>query len=1158
MSVLSLNLLGPPRLEIDGEKIDITRRKSLALLAYLAVTGQPQSRDMLATLLWPEADQSRSRAALRNAIWALNQTAVSTWLATRGELVEIRPPSDSGGSESALEVDVKRFRSLIDRAVKTGHESSSYHPDSVKLLTEAVALHRSEFMAGFTLPDAPAFDEWQFFERSSIQQTLSRALANLVERLSLDGQYEMAIPYGRQLVALDPLHEPAQRSLMRLFAQAGQQQAALRQYDVARSVLRQELGVDPSPETIALNQEIAEGRLTAVATDRRMPEPARRKAASTSDNKTSSVPNNLPVDVSPFVGRALELSRLTSFLEDESTKLTTLVGPGGIGKTRLALAAAAVQRTTNRFADGIYFVPLAPLADPAIVLSSVAEAIKYPLQIDQRTGLQQLVDYLGSRSMLLVLDNFEHLLIGESNPAIELVDAIIRRAPGVTILITSRERLNLYGEQQLLIGGLEVAANDVDNPDGTYAAAELFLQSARRLRPEYELETSDLFALGKICRLVEGMPLALELAATWLDTLSMAEIAAEIGKSLDFLATDLRNIPERHRSMQAVFQTTWQTLDATDQSTFAQLSVFRGGFTGDAARAIADATPAVLRRLVKRSLLRFSPDEQRYDIHELLRQFALEKLAAQTQAARSRHAFYYAEFLRRQERALKGKEQREALRAIGRDSQNVREAFLWSSDNLQPALVMKSLPALNLFMEWRRQTEDGASLMAHAAESLTSPLQGGSANGVTPVDTEERKALAESATATITHHAAFRLMLSQAETAREQLNLAQHICDEFDLADYGDPTVIAFFALTKSNLAILDDFAGEAERLNEEALELYQSAGDRWGMALALERLSMRFMNQGQLEQAINVVSESLAIREQLEDRRGVARGHNVLGLVLLHAGEIERSQLHLRQSIELFRELDNEADLSNPLAVLGLNLLFAGKFTECIAAYDECWTIHRRLSLPREPFLADVTVTRARLELGQYDAVLTQGESSLALYRSRNDSWSIAFVLNCLGRVDLVNGDAERAVTRLEESANILYGMNERSLLPEVLFCLAIAHRDHGYRDQAVACLADGVRMILETGPLSPMRFELPAMALLLVDDGEVERAVELYAAAQQSNYIANSRWFKDVVGQRVEQAKPALPSRSATVAEEQGAKRDLWQTAKELLDELTTNAAR
>ncbi len=1152
MSQVSVNLFGPPQVKVDNKVVDITRKKALALLAFLARSGQPHSRDALAAMLWPEADQSRARAGLRSALWALNQTEVGVWLEVDTETVGLaNGEPDSGDVKRPPVVDVDQFLAFMDEARRHNHAPGEACPACVEAMTAAVGVATDDFMAGFTLPDAPEFDEWQFFEAAALRQQAAAALERLALLLSADGSHEAAVPYARRLVALDPLHEPAHRLLMQLYAEAGMQGAAWRQYEQCRDVLARELDVEPSPETIELAERIRRSQIGQPGSSSETSEPIVLDGR-TPERAAPETPSNLPSSTTPFVGRRGELVQLSHFLEDDTTRLVTIVGPGGIGKTRLAVAGAAEQLDRRAFQDGIYFIALAPLTNPSHIVPSVAEAIGYPLQNDQRSLAQQLADYLGQRSVLLVLDNFEHLLSGDQNEAIAFIDTLLQRAPSIKMLATSREGLNVHGEQRFPLTGLETAETETDVE---YAAAALFLQSARKRLPGYQLAAAEVSSLAAICRLVEGMPLALELAASWLDTLSVDEIASEIQGNLDFLAADVRNIPDRHRSMQAVFDASWQALPAHEQEVYARLAVFRGGFSYAAAKEVAGASLTVLRRLVDKSLLRYDPHDRRYDIHELLRQYAAERLGEATAATYERHARYYSDFLHQREAELKSGRQREALSEIALDSENARLAFQWSAEHHQFVQLERSLTSLALFLQWHGRLTEGEAIGRLGASALATLLFSERGELYATQWTQSHVDAARTLMKVLTWRAAFLSSLNQYAEARESLRRASLLNERLSSNSGSDASAEAFLLLELSNLAINDDFAGEAVRLSQESLARYRAAGDEWGTAMALDKLSQRYMNQGRHGEALVMLQESLAIRERLGDRRGVARIYNSLGLVVLHIGQVEQSETYLRKSLALYRTLGNRADLSNPLAVLGINLLFGGKFQECIATYEECWALYRSLKLPQEPFLADVTVTRSLINLGQYQDARVRAEASLATYRAINDRWKVAFTLHNLGRMDLAAGDAGQAIKQFEESVGILQKMNERSLLPEVLCCMALAHRSSGDRGRAIELMVQALRLILETGPLNTMRFDLPVMALLAADEGDGERAVDLYAAARQSAYITNSRWFEDVAGRQIRDVAAKLPPDLVAAAEARGKERELWETAKELLEELTND---
>ncbi len=409
----------------------------------------------------------------------------------------------------------------------------------------------------------------------------------------------------------------------------------------------------------------------------------------------SVIPNNLPAQVTEFIGRQAELKETQRLLQQ--TRLLTLVGPGGIGKTRLAIQVAADQLAA--FHDGVYFVSLAPLAEEDQIVQAVVETLSISFSSGHDLSAH-LLNYLRRRRLMLVLDNFEHIL--EAAP---LLTDILKAAPDVTILATSREKLNLSGETVFNVSGLGVA--DWQSPEEllVHSCGELFVQSAQRAYPDFELRIDDVRPVAQICRLVEGMPLGILLAAVWVDQLTAQEIAAEISQSLDFLETEMRDVPARQRSIRAVFETSWERLSRGERELFKKLSVFRGGFTRQAAREVAGSSLRALARLVNKSFLRPDPDTGRYEVHELLRQYGQEQLDAEANASDSAmqaHATYFARFVVSQAKNLRvGNKQRASLDNIQSDLENVRVAARYMAAQNDAPELQKILDSLWILHEIR-------------------------------------------------------------------------------------------------------------------------------------------------------------------------------------------------------------------------------------------------------------------------------------------------------------------------------------------------------------------------------------------------------------------------------------------------------------------------
>jgi predicted ATPase len=416
---------------------------------------------------------------------------------------------------------------------------------------------------------------------------------------------------------------------------------------------------------------------------------------------------NLPLPRTSFVGRATELEAIDRLLEDPACRLLTLVGPGGAGKTRLALEAAA--RRVDRYPHGVHFVPLASVSSPDFLAPVLADSIQFSID-GAHSGFsaqEQLLDYLSERSTLLVLDNFEHLVEGAG-----LLGEVIERAPHVELLTTSRERLNVQSEWVFDVDGLGLA----ENGNGSASAVQLFVERAKQVAPAFALD--DTTEVLRICRLVDGMPLGIELAASWVSVLSCTEIADEIARNIDFLATSTRDVPERHRSLRAAIDQSWRLLTDEQRSAFSRLSVFRGSFDRSAAVAVAGADLRLFSQLVAKSLLR-RPDFGRFELHELLRQYAREQLAAspadQTDA-RDRHARHYSAMLLERQAALIGPEVTAARDELRGELDNLRAAVEWTLVEDGVCTAPAALEAFYTFL-WMHSWFEGAETLERLART---------------------------------------------------------------------------------------------------------------------------------------------------------------------------------------------------------------------------------------------------------------------------------------------------------------------------------------------------------------------------------------------------------------------------------------------------------
>jgi predicted ATPase/DNA-binding CsgD family transcriptional regulator len=622
-------------------------------------------------------------------------------------------------------------------------------------------------------------------------------------------------------------------------------------------------------------------------------------------------PINLPAETTPFVGRRDELAEIKQQLGE--TRLLTLTGPGGMGKTRLALKAA--EGAADDFEDGCFFVSLAPLRSVDHIIQTIAEGVKFPLATHEDPQ-HQLHRYLRKRQLLLVMDNFEHLL-----EAAGILSEILQAAPSVKILATSRERLHLQSETILFIGGMDVPGQVESENPLKYDAVRLFVQSARKVLPGYDPSPSEIGKIVEICQLVHGMPLAIELAAAWLHILNVDEITEELETGIDILATEVRDAPQRHRSIHAVFDHSWSMLDQTEKEIFMRLSVFRGGFTRHAAQQVAGASLQQLAGLVNKSFLSHNPDSGRLEFHEMLRQYTQEKLEKTPEAnvsAQEAHAAYYAEFMGQRWGDLKGDRQMLALAEIEADIENVRAAWRYYLDQ-------KNAPQMQMFIHSFREVHwirgwnhAGMELYAEAV----SALQG--------EEDEESVTLSALAMAYQGYFMSWLGLSDQGyELAKESVEILEQLNHPEALAfayesvslnsyclnrfleetagknrllkiatELDDKWLLALSLFEKSMVALRNEDYTESERLAESSLNLNQEIGNEIRSTLSLLVLGHTALARGEYEGASDCYLRILKISQETGFLWGIEKGCKYLGKVALSTDKIAEAEDYLLQSL--------------------------------------------------------------------------------------------------------------------------------------------------------------------------------------------------------------------------------------------------------------------
>jgi predicted ATPase/DNA-binding SARP family transcriptional activator len=867
MARLSLSLLGSFHVSLDGAAITTFESdKVRALLAYLAVEGhQPHRRASLVGLLWPDSSEGAARRNLSQALFNLRQAigdahATPPYLQISRDQLQFNTASDHM-------LDVATFTALLNACDAHPHQRIDRCGPCAQRLQQAVALYRGNFLQHFFLADSAAFEEWTLLRREAMHRRGLEALAHLADYYEQRGGYEEARRYAIRQLELDPWREEAHRQLLRVLALSGQRSAALAQYETCRRALADELDVEPSEETTTLYRHIQRGELQA--------EPVVTRPARS---------DNLPTALTPFVGRTQELSELAQLLADPACRLLTLVGPGGIGKTRLALQSAMQHR--EAFAQGVAFVPLAPISSAGLIVSTIAAALGVALHgsTDPET---QLLNSLREQHMLLVLDNFEHLLDG-----VDLLVELLRQAPQLKMLVTSREPLQLHGEWVFEVNGLPVPADDQPQEFDLNDATTLFLQRARRAQAGFALTDAERPAVVRICRLVDGLPLAIELAAVWVRTLACVEIAYEIQRGLDFLRASARDIPTRHHSLRAVFDHSWHLLSEDERRVLRRLSVFRGGFQREAAEHVAGAPLSLLSSLVAKSLLRRT-EAGRYDLHEVVRQYAREQLRAggEEPTIRRRHAQYFIGFAASAQSELHGPDEIVWFRHLDEDHDNMREVFRWA---LEP--------------QPKAEASERFALSARLAAVVYNLwfLRGYHAEGMAQL----QQLLAEPAA-------------SERTAARAQVL-----------------TAFGFIQWAEGHFA-------QAESFLAEAVQISRDVGDRQTCAMALNGLGHSLKDQGHYAPARARLEESLSIWQELGDRLGVANSIRDLADIARAQGDAARARQLFVESAGLYKDLQVVNQSAYPLRRLAYYALADGNAAQAAAQCLESLQINCQIKDP-------------------------------------------------------------------------------------------------------------------------------------------------------------------------------------------------------------------
>jgi len=1121
---LSVYTLGAPRFLLDDLELQgFTSNKSRALLAYLAVEHESgHRRSRLAGMLWPDVPERKARHSLSQALTNL-RTLLGDREPERVPFLMATTQSVALDPDAACWTDSREFMTLAS------WDPSQRPPgaESVEALSQAATLYRGRFLTGFSLGDAYLFEEWVLLQRERLHLQAVRVLEALSTSLYHGRAYAEALDYTWRWAELDPWSDRAQRRLIQLLMESGDRALALRQCQAWCRRLREEVGVAPEPATLQLYEELRRSS----GPDRQPARPPDQVGA------TVQVPHNLRMPSTPLLGRRAELARVIAHLDDPACSILSLVGAGGIGKTRLALEAA--RSVADRYPDGVFKVEFAPVVSAQAIVPITARAVGLQLSTGTEPTREQLLRYLAGKRVLLILDNLEHL-----PPGADLVADVAARAPGVALLVTSRRQLDLRNETVVRLSPLDLPAAGTSDPGRAMSspAVQLYEETAQRVDGRFRLTPESTPATVRICRAVGGVPLAILLAASWSHVLPVEKVcewldASTTGEAtprLEVLSADWRDVPMRHRSMRAVLEGSWRLLTDRQQRIVGALSAFRAPFTLLAAYEVSGAVQADLRRLVGASIVSRSTGG-RLGMHPLLRAYAAEKLALDAEVetvVRQRHADWFGTVLRQWSSLARGPRQTAALDEMDSDIEDARLAWERAVDQGDWAWVSECLEGLVLYYDRRVRLDEGVALVDAALSALQTELAERSSAG--------SRALARLLT--------WRAWYQTPEVAKSSLDIVFRLLSSPALART-DTRLEQALALRARASYLSNTDRAQARLLLEAGLRICEDLGDRWQQARFLSELCSLTQFLCEYDEEETLADRLLQIGRDIGDLRAEAWGVNALSGVATMTGDLKAGESLAERSLALCRELADPAQISGALYRLGNKRMFLGRVEEAMACYEENARLLAQHGA-RHPLCESVRAWAIALS-GRYLEASEMNQDALLLAKRWSSARVVAWADYVAGCVALGVGEVEAAVEPLERS-RVAFRQ-----LGEPLF-LAIATSGVGYacwlmgRDEAaLVTFLDAVQSGLDTGSPAAQVFALPGIALLYARSGHTQRALEIRATvAAFSGFLVASQWYQDVAGEWRDLGASELAPDEVSEAEDRGTSTQLFVQAQTVVE--------
>ena len=934
---------------------------------------------------------------------------------------------------------------------------------------------------------------------------------------------------------------------MRLLAMTGQRTAALTQFDYCKTILWEELNVSPEDETINLREVIRTGKYKVDIV----------KTHLTHSSKQLAPMHNIPTQLTPFVGRKSELHDIRSLLRDPGCRFLTLLGSGGIGKTRLA--QQAVWPLISEYKHGIFLIDLTNLNTTIDLIQHIAQTLRFTFANTGDSHQLQLENYLRNKKMLLILDSVEYLMRDDhqkdtSAQLENTITGLLESASGLKILVTSRIALNLYGEYIFHVRELPYPENTNQNLHTVQQldSVKLFINNTRRFLPDYTLSEKNIDSVSGICHYVQGHPLSIILSAGWMSTLSAGELHALLTrnsgtdesntKGIDLLEANWHNLPPRHRSIRAVFEYSWRLLPERLKWIMQTLSVFERGFTLDAARNVVGAKPQDLRQLVHHSLL-YRTNSGRYTMHALVQQFSAEKLQKSPSAftdVHEAHCSYFISALEKWAVDIFNAQREMTLDEMDVELDNALAAWHWAVEHNRYDDLDRSLEGLRRYFWQRDRAQEEEALCRTLVEHL---------NAVEKIKTLNTNSVDN----------AFRLIIRSLTwysfflVNDEAITLLETCLFVINTSALHDKRFIKAELLLRLG-TLYEKNSAQSFSYLRESLELFQVLEKSRYITFALNMLGWHCWYAGQYLEAAQYFDQVLTISQKSGDNHGIMQGLDGLSAAALQQGQVIKSINLAEQSLEISRASGNQSALAIGYYMLSNKYMALGNYQKAYSLIKQ--SVKKYKDIGNQQHMASVVVYFIELHLGQYANLLLRlpEEISKAQKNQRYPILAFAHYVYAWGLI--TTHDYHQAYNEINKCIEIYKKNGIDVELPSAYAVLGYIDVLMGEVEQARYAFRQAVSLSDDTGAFISSRLTLPGIVLLLSSQNRIADAIEYYALAQRYPLIANSLFFEDLVSKRLLAQTGSLPAEVVTAARARGRERKITETMQELLIELIDNS--